>query len=266
MGLISPTLRVMLDTSDKAARDLRRDFGEIENLQASRKGIDDFVSRALSRSASVLCDSLLHARPGYGLACRSRDVIVGSDKTHRWVIDPLVGSVNFLHGIPYFGISIALERDGVLVAGLIYSPVTDESYHAERGNGAWFNQRYRLRVSSRTHLDSAVIGYGSAIDDDVGCERLLSELRAVELRAHEIRRHGAAALDLAYIAAGRLDGFWARGLGTDELAAGIVLVREAGGFVTDMQNRSRSFAAGEVIVGNEAIHGALYDLLPRDAV
>ena len=251
----------MLDAAKKAGGGLRRDFGEVENLQVSRKGPADFVSRADMRAEEILVTNLQQARPGYPILTEERGAIEGNDKTHRWIIDPLDGTTNFLHGIPHFAISIALERENVLVAGLVYHPLTGEIYHAERGNGAWLNGRYRLRVAGRSQLRDAVLTCGAPHADSAMGTQFTSELQVILPQIAGLRRFGAASLDLAYVAAGRADGYWERGICAWDIAAGIVLVREAGGFVTDFQNRNRSLATGEIIAGNEAIHTQLYDIL-----
>ncbi len=200
-------MTVMVAAVRKAARGLQRDFGEIENLQVSMKGPGDFVSAADKKAEKVLFEELNKARPGYGFLMEEGGAVEGPDKSHRWIIDPLDGTTNFLHGIPHFAISVGLERDGQMVAGVVYNPVTDELYLAEKGQGAFLNDR-RLRVSVRRDITQCVIGCGIPHIGRPGHENFLKEERAVMLNSSGLRRNGAASLDLAYVAAGRFDGFW----------------------------------------------------------
>src|SRR5215475_2605156 len=224
--LRSALLNVMVAAARKAARNLRRDFGEVEKLQVSLKGPANFVSAADHRAEETLRAELNKARPGYGFLGEEGGRHEGSDKTHTWIVDPLDGTTNFLHGIPHFAISIALERESTIVAGLIYNPATDEMFVAERGKGAFLNDQ-RIRVAARKRLADAVVACGIAHHGhgDVGLSR--KEIGAVQEHVAGVRRFGAAALDLAWIAAGRLDGYWERTLKPWDLAAGLVLVREA---------------------------------------
>jgi myo-inositol-1(or 4)-monophosphatase len=256
----SATLNVMVDAVRKAARNLTRDFGEVENLQVSVKGPADFVSAADRRSEDTLRAELLRARPGYGFLLEESGAIEGSDPQHRWIIDPLDGTTNFLHGVPIFAISVALERQGQLVAGVVYNPVMDELYVAERGGGAFLNDR-RLRVAKRTALADCVIGTGVPHLGRQGHDSYLSELRAVMNETAGIRRYGSAALDLCWVASGRLDGFWEHKLAPWDIAAGLLIIREAGGFVTDFDGRDRMFETGGIICGNEDIHRRMLTVL-----
>lgn len=242
----SATLHVMMEAAKKAGRALARDFGELENLQVSRKGPGDFVTQADLRTEKILHEELEYARPGYGFLMEESGLVEGSDATHRWIIDPLDGTTNFMHAIAHFAISIALQREETLVAGVVYDPITGDAYHAERGEGAFLNNR-RLRVATRTHLDEAVLGIGHGI----------SAQEAAEFNIAGLRRFGAAALDLAFVAAGRLDGFWARGLAPWDMAAGIVLVREAGGMVSDFDNKDGFLESGAIVAANDTIHRAM---------
>lgn len=256
----SPLITVMTDAVIKAARSLKRDFGEVEQLQVSRKGPADFVSAADRKAENILRGALEKARPGYGFVLEEGGVIDGADKSHRWHIDPLDGTTNFLHGFPHFCLSVGLERDGQLVAGIIYEPLKDEMFIAERGKGAYLNNK-RMRVAARSRFDEALVLCGIPHLGRSHHPTFLRELTAVMERAGGIRRQGAAALDLAYIACGRADAFWERDLKTWDLAAGIVLIREAGGFVTDADGRDEPLAAGSVACGNEAMHRDLLALL-----
>jgi len=250
--LRSALLNVMVDAVRKAGRGLARDFGEVENLQVSIKGPGDFVSAADRRAEKTLREALEKARPGYGFLMEESGVVEGSDKTHRWLIDPLDGTTNFLHGIPHFAVSLALERDGVLVAAVVHNPVTNELYTAERGKGGFLDDR-RLRVAARTDYSRAVIGTGIPHMGRGEHGGYLLELSSVMARAAGVRRMGAAALDLAYVAAGRFDAFWERGLSPWDVAAGALLVREAGGFVTGLDGSEDVLKADAIVAGNETM-------------
>ena len=256
----SALMNVMLAAARKAGRSLARDFGEVEQLQVSLKGPANFVTAADHRAEEILHGELTRARPGYGLLMEERGEVEGADRTHRWIVDPLDGTTNFLHGIPIFAVSIALERDGDLVAGLIFNPVTHETFTAERGKGAYFNDR-RLRVSARTELEDCVIGTGIPHSGRPGHPVFLRELEAVMTTCAGVRRCGAAALDLAWVAAGRFDGFWERNLRAWDIAAGIVILREAGGYVSDTDGKDLMLKSGNIVAGNEAIHRKLLKLL-----
>jgi len=252
----SAIINVMRAAVEKAGRALRRDFGEIEQLQVSQKGQGDFVTNADLRAEKILFEELSTARPGYGFLMEEKGEVEGPDKTHRWIIDPLDGTTNFMHGIPHFAISVALERDGTLVAGMVYNPITDELFYAERGQGA-FGPSGRLRVAARKNLADAVLACGAPHGARAGREEFMSEVETLLPGIAGLRRFGAASLDLAYVAAGRFDGYWERGLAEWDMAAGIVLVREAGGLISDEKNRNKCLETGTIVTGNEAIHAAL---------
>jgi myo-inositol-1(or 4)-monophosphatase len=268
---LSGLIRVMERAARKAGQRLRRDFGEVEHLQVSRKGPADFVSKADQAAERTLYDELLAARPGWGFLLEEGGEIAGEPGKPRWVIDPLDGTSNFLHGIPHFAISIAAQDPaldgpggkgawGDVIAGLVYQPITDESFWAEKSRGAWQQDR-RLRVSARRRLDDALIGTGIPF---LGCgdsDEWTAIYRAIGPEVAGIRRFGAAALDLAWVAAGRFDGFWESGLKTWDSAAGCLLVREAGGFVTDFRGRSPPICDAQVLAGNDALHSKLHKLL-----
>ena len=256
----SALLNVMVDAVRKAARSLTRDFGEVENLQVSHKGPADFVSAADRKAEAILRDELARVRPGYGFLLEESGVIEGTDPVHTWIVDPLDGTTNFLHGIPQFAISVALQKNDQIVAGVVYNPIMDELYVAERGAGAFVNDR-RLRVATRRDLPECVIGTGVPFLGHGDHARFLGEMQTVMREVAGIRRFGAASLDLAWVAAGRLDGFWERDLKPWDMAAGLLLVREAGGFVTDMQGRDRMLETGSVLCGNENVHKRLSKLL-----
>jgi myo-inositol-1(or 4)-monophosphatase len=252
----SALLTVMTNAAFKAGKALSRDFGEVQNLQVSVKGPGDFVSNADRNAEKIIRTELEKARPGFSFLMEESGAIEGRDKAHRWIIDPLDGTTNFLHGIPVFAISIALEREGQIVAGVIYNPAMDELYTAERGGGAYMNDR-RLRVAARKELADCVIGTGIPHLGRKAHSAFLEQQRRVMLQVSGIRRMGAAALDLAFVAAGRFDAFWESGLSPWDMAAGILLVREAGGFVTDLAGGPAMFDSGDIAAGNEAIHSRL---------
>ncbi|MBL8568579.1 MAG: inositol monophosphatase [Phreatobacter sp.] len=254
--LRSALLNVMVGAALKAGRSLKRDFGEVENLQVSVKGPGDFVSAADRKAEQIVKTELLKARPGYSFIGEEGGKVEGTDETHTWIVDPLDGTTNFLHGIPQFAVSIALERNGVLVAGVVYNPAIDELYVAERGTGAFLNDR-RLRVSARRKPEDSVVGCGTPHIGRGDHVQYRNELKVVQSRFGGIRRMGACALDLAYVAAGRFDGFWERGVKPWDVAAGIVLIREAGGFVTDCDGHDNMLLNGDICAGNEPIQKAL---------
>ncbi len=225
--LYSATINVMVKAARRAGRSLKRDLGEIEHLQVSLKGPANFVSLADKRAEEILYQDLAKARPGYGFIGEEGGQREGSDKSHTWIVDPLDGTTNFLHGIPQFAISIGLAREGTVIAGVIYNPANDELYIAERGKGAFLNDQ-RLRVAG-------------------------------------LRRFGAASLDLAFVAAGRLDGYWERNLQSWDIAAGMLMVREAGGTVSDINTPGDALVTGDVVCGNEFVHGELVKLLRKPA-
>jgi myo-inositol-1(or 4)-monophosphatase len=257
----SALMNVMTAAALKAGRGLKRDFGEVENLQVSVKGPGDFVSAADRKAEKCLFEELSKARPGYGFVLEESGVVEGPDKSHTWYIDPLDGTTNFLHGLPIFAISIGLAREGQMVAGLVYNPATDALYVAERGQGAYLNN-HRLRVAARRDITSALIGCGIPhLGKGGGHARFKAEFAVVMAHVSNLRRLGAAALDLCFVASGAYDGFWERALKPWDLAAGMLIVKEAGGFVTDADGGTEMLAKGSVCAGNEAIHSQLLALI-----
>ena len=244
----------------KAGRALIRDFGEVEQLQVSRKGPADFVSVADRRAERILREELQKGRRAFGLLMEESGEIHGEDPDSRWIVDPLDGTTNFLHGIPHFAISIGLEQHGEIVAGVIYEPVRDEMYWAEKGIGAYMNRR-RLRVSSRDRLADSVLATGVPFADRPGQEAFLATLKPVMEQTAGVRRFGAAALDLAYVAAGRYEGFWEVGLSPWDVAAGVVIVREAGGLVSDFDGGQDVVYGGAIIACNDSLHAKVTDIL-----
>src|SRR6187401_1391017 len=238
----SALLNVMIAAACKASRALKRDFGEVENLQVSLKGPGNFVTAADRRAEETLRAELAKARPGYGFLGEEGGHHAGTDASHTWIVDPLDGTTNFLHGIPQFAISIGLERSGAIVA--------------ERGKGAFLNDR-RLRVAARKLLADSVIACGLPHLGRGDLELGLRELAAVQDKVAGLRRFGAAALDLAFVAAGRIDGYWERNLSAWDMAAGIIIVREAGGFVTDLDGGDAMYTKRHIVAGNETIHREL---------
>jgi myo-inositol-1(or 4)-monophosphatase len=256
----SALLKVMSDAARKAARGLNRDFGELAELQVARKAPADFVSAADLKAEQTLFEMLEKARPGYSFLGEERGLIQGSDKTHTWIVDPLDGTTNFLHAIPHFAINIALQREGAIVAALTYNPVSNEMFWAEKGKGCYLNDK-RLRVAARTRLDECVMATGIPYLGHGQHGRFLKELHQVGQRVAGVRRFGSAALDLAYVAAGRFDGFWERDLKSWDIAAGLLLVTEAGGKVTDADGGEDMLTSGSICAGNLEIHPLLFDKL-----
>jgi myo-inositol-1(or 4)-monophosphatase len=250
----------MIDAVRKAARGLTRDFGEVAELQVSKKGAGDYVSAADIKAEQVLFEELMRVRPGYGFIGEERGLIEGSDKTHTWIVDPLDGTTNFLHAIPHFAVTAALERDGVIVAGVTYNPISNEMFWAEKGKGAYLNDK-RLRVAARRNLDETVLATGIPFIGKPGHAVFLKELHQVAQRVSGVRRFGSAALDLAYVAAGRFDGYWERGLQNWDMAAGTLLVTEAGGKVTDADGDIAPLQVGTVLASSLELHPLILETL-----
>src|SRR6201999_1253859 len=258
--LQSALLNVMIKAARRAGRSLKRDLGEIENRQVSLKGPANFVSLADRRAEEMLYSDLSKARPGYGFIGEGGGTRAGDDKSHTWIVDPLDGTTNFLHGIPQFAISIALQREDTIVAGVIYNPANDDLYIAERGKGAFLNDT-RLRVAGRRQLNECVIACGLPHigRGDHNLSRL--EMTAIQNKVAGLRRFGAASLDMAFVAAGRLDGYWERNLQPWDMAAGQIMIREAGGTVSGIEGDDDPLKTGNLICGNEFVHGELVKIL-----
>ncbi|MDE2355657.1 MAG: inositol monophosphatase [Alphaproteobacteria bacterium] len=254
----------MIDAARKAGRGLARDFGEVGELQVSRKGAADFVSAADLKAEQTLMEELLKARPGYGFLGEERGLVEGTDKTHVWIVDPLDGTTNFLHAMPHFAINIALQREGQIVAGLTFNPANGDLFWSERGKGAFLNDR-RLRVAARTRLDEAVFATGIPFLGHGQHARFLKELHQISQRVAGVRRFGAAALDLAWVAAGRFDGFWERDLKPWDMAAGLLMVREAGGVATDAEGGDTALETGSICAANSTLHPLLLERLAAAA-
>jgi len=258
--LQSALLNVMIKAARRAGRSLKRDLGEIENLQVSLKGPANFVSLADKRAEEMLYEDLAKARPGYGFIGEEGGARVGADKTHTWIVDPLDGTTNFLHGIPQFAISIALQRESTIIAGVIYNPANDELYTAERGKGAFLNDQ-RIRVAGRRKLNECVIACGLPHIGRGDHELSRAEMTELQDRVAGLRRFGAASLDMAFVAAGRLDGYWERNLQPWDMAAGQIIVREAGGIVSGISGHDDPLITRSVICGNEFVHAELVKIL-----
>jgi myo-inositol-1(or 4)-monophosphatase len=255
----SALMNVMVKAARRAGRSLKRDLGEVENLQVSMKGPANFVSLADKRAEEMLYTDLNKARPGYGFLGEEGGNREGTDKSHMWVVDPLDGTTNFLHGIPHFAVSIGLLREGVAIAGLIYNPANDELYMAEKGSGAFLNDA-RLRVAGRKQLNECVIACGLPHIGRGDHDLSRREMTALQPKVAGLRRFGAASLDLAFVAAGRLDGYWERNLQPWDIAAGLVLIKEAGGTVGDIHGGD-VLKTGNVVCGNEFVNGELTKIL-----
>jgi myo-inositol-1(or 4)-monophosphatase len=250
----------MIDAVRKAGRGLSRDFGELTELQVSKKGLGDYVSAADLKAEQLLVDELTKARPGYGFLAEERGVVEGSDKTHTWIIDPLDGTTNFLHAIPHFAINVALQREGEIVAGVTYNPISNEIFWSEKGKGCFVNDK-RLRVAARRDLLESLLATGIPFAGRPGHAQFLKELHQVSQRVSGVRRYGSAALDLAWVAAGRLDGYWERNLKAWDVAAGLLMVTEAGGKVTGVGDEEDPLATGNVCAANLDLHPQLLHLL-----
>ncbi|MCR9257977.1 MAG: inositol monophosphatase [Alphaproteobacteria bacterium] len=263
-ALNTPLVNVMRAAALKCARAMVRDFTEIEQLQVSRKGPGDFVSTADKRAEQLLVRELGKARPGFGFLAEEGGVHPASDgnaaPTKRWIIDPIDGTTNYLHGIPHFAISIAAEEEGKITAGLVYDPIKDDMFVADRGNGAYLNDR-RIRVSARSRMPDSLFATGIPFMDRGDHVLFNAQLAKVMAVSSGVRRMGAASLDLAYVAAGRYEGFWESGLSPWDLAAGILIVREAGGLVSDYDGRDEVMTSGNVVAGNQSLHGDLRTLV-----
>jgi|SRR5690606_4293016 myo-inositol-1(or 4)-monophosphatase len=256
----SANLNLMIKAARKAGRSLVKDFREVENLQVSVKGAGDFVSRADIAAEKIIRDELVGARPTYGWVGEESGETAGADPTRRWIVDPLDGTTNFLHGLPHWSVSIALEHKGEVVAGVIFDPAKDEMFAAEKGAGAWMNES-RIRVSGRKAMSEAVFATGVPFGAKKTLPATLRDLARLMPASAGVRRWGSAALDLAYVAAGRFDGYWERELNAWDMAAGLVIVREAGGFCEAVREGREIFESGSVIAANAEIFGAFAGVL-----
>jgi myo-inositol-1(or 4)-monophosphatase len=257
----SALMTVMMTAARKAGRGLTRDFGEVEQLQVSVKGPANFVSEADHRAEEVIFRELSKAREGYGFLMEERGEIKGADTTHRWIVDPLDGTTNFLHGIPLFAVSIGLEREGQLVAGVVYNPISDEMFTAEKGKDAFVNDKRRLRVTARKTIGDAVVATGIPHRGRPGHPGFMKEMQTIMMEVAGVRRTGSAALDLAWTAAGRFDAYWERNIKPWDMAAGLCILREAGGIAVDLDGGDKMLETGNVLVGNAAMVKGLQPFL-----
>ena len=260
----SPVITIMVQAARKAARAIQRDFGEVENLQISIKGPGDFVTRADRKAEKTIIAELSKGRPTYAFLTEETGTIDGTDGQHCWVVDPIDGTTNFIHGIPHFAISIGLQRAGDMVAGVIYNPMNDELFTAERGRGAYLNDR-RLRVAGRRDILDTVIACGVPHRGRGDLARFRRELALVQDKCSGIRRFGVASLDLAFVAAGRFDGFWERDLAPWDIAAGIVIVREAGGRIGELDGKGDPMKTGNILAANDTVYEQIQAELNKTA-
>ncbi|MCB9983966.1 MAG: inositol monophosphatase [Rhodospirillales bacterium] len=266
MATTSPILNIMIRAAEKAARLLIRDFGEVEQLQVSQKGPGDFVSAADKRSEKIIHEELEKGQPTYGFLMEESGSHDGSNPDFRWIVDPLDGTRNFLHGLPHWCISIALESKGIITHGLIYDPVKDEMFTAEKNGGAFLHRNKRLRVSGRSDLSLSLIATGGARRSPKQREQFLKEFTAVQNAHGAPRRFGAAALDLAYVAAGRYEAFWERNLSPWDMAAGILIVKEAGGFIADLDDhKADPLDTGNILAANDGVFREIQKVLKSAA-
>jgi myo-inositol-1(or 4)-monophosphatase len=257
----SALLSIMVTAALKAGRSLKRDFGEVENLQVSVKGPADFVTNADKAAEKIVHAELSKARPTYGFLMEEGGEIKGTDGQHRWIIDPLDGTTNFLHGVPLFAVAIALQRGEEIVASVIYNPAMEELFVAEKGGGAWLDDKKRLRVANRKHLADAIISTGIKVTGTADDALQLRQLVQISPATAGIRRTGSASTDLAWLAAGRFDGFWEARLSPWDIAPGALMLREAGATITDYAGAGGHIWNGQVVAGNETIHGQLLKII-----
>ena len=250
----------MVKACRKASKTLIRDFGEIENLQVSIKGPGDFVTNCDKKVEKILIDEFLKARPNYSILSEEIGEI-NNDDSFKWIIDPIDGTSNFLHGVPHFAISVGLEHNKEIICGIIYDPIKDEMFTAEKGNGSYLNNQ-RMRVSSRSKLEDCMIFTGGPKRDAKNRELALKEYYKFSIKIlTPIRKLGSASLDMAYVAAGRCDGFWQRNLNYWDIAAGIILVKEAGGFVTDFNGENEYIQNKTILATNAKINKEMIEVL-----
>ena len=256
----SANLNLMIKAARKAGRSLVKDFREVENLQVSAKGPGDFVSKADREAERIIKEELLGGRPTYGWLGEETGETEGQDPTRRWIVDPLDGTTNFLHGLPHWAISIALEHKGEIVSAVVYDAAKDEMFWAEKGAGAWMNDQ-RIRVSGRRHMVEAIFATGIPFGAKKTLPATMQDLARLMPACAGVRRWGAASLDLAYVAAGRYDGFWERELNLWDMAAGYLLVKEAGGFVSGVRADQDALVSGTILCANEPLFEPLQKIL-----
>ncbi|GAA4227339.1 myo-inositol-1(or 4)-monophosphatase [Sagittula marina] len=254
-------LNIMMKAARKAARSLVKDFREVENLQVSMKGAGDFVTRADLASEAILKEELMGARPTYGWLGEESGEIAGEDPTRRWIVDPLDGTTNFLHGLPHWAISIALEHKGQIVSAVVYDAAKDEMFYAEKGSGAWLNDSKRLRVSGRRRMVEALFATGVPFGAKRTLPATLKDLARLMPECAGVRRSGAASLDLAYVAAGRFDGYWERELSLHDFAAGYLIAKEAGAIVEGVREGQDPFETKTILCANNDIFSSFARVL-----
>ena len=262
MRLNSPQINLIVKACLKASRSLIRDFGEIENLQVSTKGPGDFVTSADKRTEKILINELQKAHPDYGIITEETGIINKSNTYKRWVIDPIDGTMNFLNGIPQFAISIGYEEKGEIICGVIFNPVVNEMFVAEKGNGAYLNNS-RIRVSNKKKIKDALLVTGGPKGASKIKDKIFSEYINVSNNVSNVRKFGSAALDMAYVACGRFDGYWQRELNYWDIAAGMIILKEAGGFVNFFEEDNNNPLKKNIIAGNSYIHDQLLDLISK---
>jgi len=251
MSQASANLNIMIKAARKASRSLIRDFGEVENLQVSMKSAGDFVSKADLKAEHIIREELTEARPNYGWLAEESEEVKGADPTRRWIVDPLDGTTNFLHGLPHWAISIALEHKGEIVAAVVYDPIKDEMFTSEKGAGCWMNDQ-RMRVSGRSRMIEMIFATGLPFGGSADLPETLKDLARILPGCAGVRRWGTASLDLAYVAAGRFDGFWEHNLNIWDVAAGVLLVKESGGLIEPLKKGDNLLEDGHIIAANEA--------------
>ncbi|MGQ0610148.1 MAG: inositol monophosphatase family protein [Paracoccaceae bacterium] len=257
----SANLNLMIKAARRAGKSLVKDFREVENLQVSTKGPGDFVSRADREAERIIKEDLMGARPTYGWLGEETGQDKGQDPTRRWIVDPLDGTTNFLHGMPHWAVSIALEHKGEIVSAVVHDPAKDETFWAEKGAGCWLNDSRRMRVSGRKQMSEAVFATGVPFGAKRTLPAMLADLSRLMPVCAGVRRWGAASLDLAYVAAGRYEGYWERELQPWDIAAGLLLVKEAGGMVGPVREGDDILGKGAVIAANDLVFGAFAKLL-----
>ena len=262
MRLNSPQINLITKACMKASRSLIRDFGEIENLQVSSKAPGDFVTSADKRTEKIIIEELLKAHPNYGIISEEAGYINKSNKNNRWIIDPIDGTMNFLNGIPHFAISVAYEEENEVKCGVIFNPVTNEMFSAEKGSGAYLNNS-RMRVSNKRKLSEALIVTGGPKQASKIKKKIFSEYISISMQVSNVRKFGSAALDMAYVACGRFDGYWQRELNYWDIAAGIILIKESGGFVNFFEEDMKVPLKKNIIASNSIIHKELRHLIDK---
>ena len=258
----SPLITVMVNAVRRSTRGLMRDFGEVENLQVSKKGPGDFVTKADKRVERILYEELEKARPKFGFHMEEGGDIIGQDRESRWIIDPIDGTTNFIHGIPHFGISVGLEQRGELIAGVIYNPATNELFTGEKGRGAFLDGR-RMMVSKRDDISDCVIACGLPHQNRSDLDQFRNELSQFQDKVSGLRRFRAASLDLAFVAAGRYDGYWERGLKAWDIAAGVIIAKEAGAIIGGMDGNDKYMETGDLVVANPVIYQIMQEELAK---